>query len=414
MAKTVNLAEKMDEKLPQELVAFMRQAGETAALRGEGLYLAGGAVRDLLLDKASFDIDLVVEGDAITLAQQLADEDGKITTHQQFNTAKFKWGQWSIDLATARNESYASPGALPDVEPGRLTDDLKRRDFTINAMAAELSPQSYGRLIDKYSGLKDLRSGLVRVLHDRSFIDDSTRIWRGLRYEQRLDFQLEEHTLQLLQNNIDMLDTVSGDRIRYEIECVLAEELPEKVFHRAAELGVLAKLNPALKAGDWLAEKFSQARKLSAPAQPAPSVYLSLLAYNLRDEEKEQLIEYLRLAKPAAQAVRDGSVMKSRLEKLSTAGLNPSDIYRLLDDLTLQAINAGLAATDSPTARMHIQLFLGRLRYVKPLLTGDDIMQMGIPEGPRIKEILDRLLVARLDGQVRTREDEEAMAGKLG
>ena len=264
------------------------------------------------------------------------------------------------------------------------------------------------------AALKDLRSGLVRVLHDRSFIDDSTRIWRGLRYEQRLDFQLEEHTLQLLQDNIDMLDTVSGDRIRYEIECVLAEELPEKVFHRAAELGVLAKLNPALKAGDWLAEKFSQARKLSAPAQPAPSVYLSLLAYNLRDEEKEQLIEYLRLAKPAAQAVRDGGVIKNRLEKLSTAGLNPSDIYRLLDGLTLQAINAGLAATDSPTARMHIQLFLGRLRYVKPLLTGDDIMQMDIPEGPRIKEILDRLLVARLDGQVRTREDEEAMAEKLG
>ena len=154
MAKTVNLAEKMDERLPQELVAFMRQAGETAALRGEGLYLAGGAVRDLLLDKASFDIDLVVEGDAITLAQQLAGEDGKITTHAQFNTAKFKWGQWSIDLATARNESYASPGALPEVEPGRLTDDLKRRDFTINAMAAELNPQSYGRLIDKYSGLE--------------------------------------------------------------------------------------------------------------------------------------------------------------------------------------------------------------------------------------------------------------------
>jgi len=412
MTRLNNLTAKIEERLPAELAGFIKRAGKTAAAGGERLYLVGGVVRDLLLDKTSPDIDFVVEGDAIALAQKLAGKDNKITSHQQFNTAKFNWRQWSIDIATARRESYAHPGALPDVEPGSLEDDLIRRDFTINAMAVELEPQSYGRLIDKYSGLKDLDSGQVRVLHDKSFIDDSTRIWRGLRYEARLDFQLEPHTMQLLKHNIDMLDTVSGDRIRYEIECVLAEEEPEKVFLRADELGVLAKLSPSLKADDWLAQKFSQARKL-VTARPSPALYLALLTYNLNDEEKELLIDYLRLTKPVAQAFRDSGLVKSRLDKLTDAGLNHSDIYRLLDGCVLQAINANLIATDAAAARKHIQLYLGRLRYVKPLLTGDDIMQMGVPEGPRIREILDRLLDARLDGQVRTREDEEKMVGKL-
>ena len=282
MPKRINLAKIIEKQLPAELVNFMWVAGEIAHTRGEKIYLVGGVVRDLLLGQANFDLDLVVEGDAIELAQQLRKiNQGKITTHPHFNTAKLQWDNWSVDLATARSETYDKPGALPTVTPSSIDDDLSRRDFTINAMAIHLNPGYYGRLVDPHDGRNDLKHKRIRVLHEKSFTDDATRIWRGLRYEQRLDFHLEIKTLALLQRDIPMLDTISADRIRYEIECILQEKYPEKVFRRAQELGVLAKLHPALKGNGWLAEKFDQARRLCSPQSPEFDLYLALLAYPL-------------------------------------------------------------------------------------------------------------------------------------
>ncbi|GAH88117.1 unnamed protein product, partial [marine sediment metagenome] len=229
MPEITNLADKIEKHLPAELADFMHVAGKAAASQGQNLYLVGGVVRDLLLEKPNLDLDLVVEGDAIELAQQLAQtKQAKVTTHPQFHTAKLQWDKWSIDLATARSETYAKPGALPTVKPSSIEHDLSRRDFTINAMAVHLSPSRYGELIDIHRGREDLEHKLIHILHEKSFIDDATRIWRGLRYEQRLDFQLEKNTLKLLKQNIPMLDTISGDRIRYELECILQEERPEK------------------------------------------------------------------------------------------------------------------------------------------------------------------------------------------
>lgn len=411
MPETTNLAHRIEERLPEELVAFIQHAGRLAAAKGDSLYLVGGVVRDLLLGKSSLDIDLVIEGDAIALAQQLiGKETGKITIHKRFNTAKITWHGWSIDITSARSESYAQPGALPDVKPGSLSDDLLRRDFSINAMAIGLNPRSYGRLIDPYSGQRDIRNRLIRILHPTSFIDDSTRIWRGLRYEQRLGFRLEADTLRLLRRDINMLDSISGDRIRYELECILGEELPERVFKRAAELGVLAKLSPSLKGNGWLEEKFKQARQMYLPDKPPPGIYMALLSYNLADEERERFISYLRLPKAMEQTLRDSSSTRAKLKKLADAGISPSAIHHLLTDSSIQAIAANLIASDSPTARRNLKLYLDKLRYVKTALTGNDLIKMGIPPGPHIKEILNRLLDARLDGSVRTREEEEEMA----
>ncbi|GAH60002.1 unnamed protein product [marine sediment metagenome] len=248
MPKIINLASKIEKQLPAELVNLMQLAGKVTQSQKQKLYLVGGVVRDLLLGKPNFDLDLVVEGDAINLAQQLVQsKPGKITTHPRFNTAKLQWDEWSVDLTTARSETYAQPGALPTVKPGSLTSDLFRRDFTINAMAIDLNPSRYGELIDLYGGRDDLEHKLIRILHENSFIDDATRIWRGLRYEQRLNFRLEKNTLKLLKRDIPMLDTISGDRIRYELECIFKEERPEKVLRRAEELGVLPKLHPSLR-----------------------------------------------------------------------------------------------------------------------------------------------------------------------
>ena len=406
MPEIINL----ETKIAPRIVGYLHVAGEVAAKQGNNLYLVGGVVRDLILGRSILDFDLVIEGDAIELAQRLADTtQGKITTHPRFNTAKVQWGQWSFDLATARSETYAKPGALPRVKPGSLTSDLFRRDFTINAMAIELTPDRYGQLIDLHGGRDDLERGLIRVLHEKSFIDDATRIWRGLRYEQRLNFQLEADTLRLLKRDIPMLDTISSDRMRHELELVLKEEFPEKVLGRAAELGVLPKLHPALKDEGWLTEKIGRARKLSLPNLQLPLLYMSLIVYRLSNEESEDLISRLRLSKSVARTLRGTISVKSKLGSLAKSDLAPSSVYNLLHDHSLTAIMASYLASDSVVARRHLYLFVTKYRYVKPALSGNHLKKIGIAPGPQMKEILQRLQEARLDRKVTSKKGEEEL-----
>ncbi len=410
MTRITNLSRQMEKQLPAELVEFLQSAGLMAASQGQNLYLVGGVVRDLLLARSNLDLDLVVEGDAISLAQRLAAAiQAKITTHRRFNTAKLRWDQWSADLATARSETYEKPGALPRVQPGSLASDLFRRDFTINAMAIELNAARYGQLIDLYDGREDLEHGLISVLHENSFIDDATRIWRALRYEQRLDFHLEPITLGLLKRDVPRLDTISGDRLRHELELVLKEAFPEKAICRAAELAVLRQIHPALKGDGWLGEKFRQVRETSSPNPPSVELYLALLAYRLSGET-EELITRLRLPGALARTLRDTVSLKIAVKALAGPDLAPSRIYSLLHDGCLPAITATAIATDSPVVRRNIQTYLGRLRYVRPALTGHDLQKMGISPGPRMKEILQRLHAARLDGKVKSKKEEEELA----
>ena len=410
MHHVTNLATQIEKQLPAALVDFVRSAGENAASRGQNLYLVGGIVRDMLLGRANLDLDLGVEGDAINLAEKLAQiMHGNIVTHPRFGTAKLKFGKWSVDLATARSETYDKPGVLPIVKPGSLGSDLFRRDFTINAMAVTLVPPHYGKLIDLYGGITDLASGLIRILHEKSFIDDATRIWRALRYEQRLDFSLETDTLRLLKRDIAMLDTVSGDRIRHEMELVLKEEFPEKVLRRAYGLGVLARIHQGLKGDDWLFEKFKQARQLTSPKPPSAEIYFALLAYRLTSAENEELVTRLRLPRLVTWAIRDTSSLKTKLSLLASPQLPPSRIYRIVHGYTPAAITASLLTAESPAARSHIQLYLSRLRHIRSNLNGSDLMKLGIPTGPQMKEILQRLHEARLDGKVDSKQSEEEM-----
>jgi len=391
----------------------MQAAGELTQRQGQNLYLVGGVVRDLLLGRSNFDLDLVVEGDAIELARQLiAIKHGKITTHARFGTAKLQWDRWSLDLTTARSETYAKPGALPRVKPGSLSDDLFRRDFTINTMAVYLNPARYGELVDLYRGRDDLEHRLIRVLHERSFTDDATRIWRGLRYEQRLGFQLEAKTLGLLKRDIPMLNTISGDRIRYELECIFQEKHPEKVLRRAGELNVLHSLGPALKGDDWLAEKFELARQATHPDPPPFVLYLALLAYRLTDEQGEQLSSYLRLPKTAARTLRDSNAIKAIVPSLAEPDISPGGIYCLLHGYSPLALTVNSLASDSPMARQRMLLFFSKLRYMKPALNGNDLLRMGVTPGPQIKETLERLRNARLDGKVTTKPGEENLVKK--
>lgn len=413
MPENKNLASEIKKQLPEGLAEFLRLAGELAQQRGQKLYLVGGVVRDLLLGRENFDLDLVVEGDAISLAGELANKkQGKLTAHQRFGTAKLRWNGWSADLATARSETYARACALPTVNPGTIEDDLLRRDFTINAMAVALTPHLYGKLLDMYGGRADLEGKLVRVLHEESFIDDATRIWRAIRYEQRLDFTIESQTLNLLKRDTGYLKKVSGDRMRHELELIFKEEFPEKAIGRAGELGVLKQLSPKLKADGWLAEKYEQARQRASPDIPSFGLYFTLLIYRMQPEEAEEILSYLRLRKSTNQVLKDTAAIKDSLEQLASQKITAIEVYKLLKDRAAEAVVASIIASESSGASQRLADFLEKHRFVKPALNGEDLKKLGVVQGPKIKDFLNRLLEARLEGKISTRRDETALVRK--
>ncbi|MDP2919627.1 MAG: CCA tRNA nucleotidyltransferase [Dehalococcoidia bacterium] len=409
MTKKTNLSRLIKKNLSGEPVSVIKQVAELAASRNQVVYLVGGTVRDLLLSLPNFDLDLVVEGDAVTLARELAEQTGgKLTVHRRFGTAKLKLDDWSLDLATARRETYASPGALPEVKPGSIEDDLFRRDFTINAMAVALSPGSYGDLKDPFGGRVDLENKLVRVLHGRSFTDDATRVWRTIRYEQRLGFRVERHTRELMKRDLDCLETVSGDRIRHELELVLKENEPEKMLGRAWNLGVLERVHPALKGDDWLLSRFRQARETGS-GQVSTVLYWALLTYRMSENELEALIRYLHPARQTTIVVRDTNQLKSRLGDLKEKTVRPAQVYSILDGYAHTALLANLIATRSVKAQKAINLYLEKLRFIKPALNGKDLQKLGITPGPRMQELLILLHHARLNGEITSRAEEVAL-----
>jgi len=409
----MNLARQIEQYLPRQLLELVRDISGQAAKQGQRVYLVGGVVRDLLLGYPNFDLDLVVEGDAVKLAQQVAEtSQAKLLAHRRFGTAKLRYENFTLDLATARKETYAKPGALPTVTPGALKDDLLRRDFSINAIAISLASNDYGELVDPHQGKSDLEHRLIHILHPGSFSDDATRILRAVRYEQRLGFELEAQTAQLLKRDIPMLDTISGDRIRHELELILEEKQPELVIKRLAELGVLPRISPFLNGDGWLAEKFDKARRLKKPNQ-LPSLYFCLLIYSFSETGIEQFLARLNISAKLSRAIRDTLRLKTKLPLLDTSPLKPSEIYYLLREYEPVAIQANAIASESPTVHRYLQLFLTKLRYVRTSLNGEELKRLGISTGPEMGKVLQILHRAKLDGEVSTRADEKKLALSL-
>ena len=399
------LSRQISRLLAPELVEFLHRAADTAARQNAArLYLVGGAVRDLLLERTTRDIDLMVDGDAVRLAETLHEtRPGKLRRHRRFGTAKIEYADFAVDFATLRDETYARPGALPDVKPGSIATDLWRRDFTVNAMAASLMPDDFGEVIDLYSGLDDLARGLIRVLHAGSFRDDASRIWRALRYEQRLGFKLAKETETLLRRDLPMLASITPERLRYEIECVFSEEMPEDTLSRAATLGVLACLHPDLKFNAAAVDRFQRARTFMAPKTPSFDLYLGLLAYDL--PETTRLSRELRLTKRSARVLADLASAKTDLATLADAGTPPSRVYRLLHGLDITALQAAAIAMPGAAAS-EVNRYLEIYRYVKPALNGHDMLELGVPPGPEIVRLTEKLRAALLDGQISTRREE--------
>jgi len=402
-----NLTRKLKGSLPSTIFDILIEAGELCDRNGFKLFMVGGRVRDLFLGRAGMDIDLVVEGNALVLAEELAKLRGaSFTPHHRFKTAALETEGYNLDIATARRESYPHPGALPVIEPGSLDDDLKRRDFSINAMAVSLNNHDFGRLIDPLKGRLDLNHGLIRILHPGSFKDDATRIFRAVRYEQRFGFSMEAETMNALVRHKNYLASISPDRLRYEVECILNEKYPEKALKRAGSLSVLSHLHPSLQFSARKSSWFKQAREMFYPQRPPADLYLALACYGLRQSESSLLEKRLNLPGATSRILADAVALQQKIKELSDNCLESSEIYNRLINYDPVAVTACMIASDQPAAKKNMDCFLRILRYVKPALSGDDLKNLGVPHGPQIGQMLDRLKSARLDGHAVTRQDE--------
>ena len=441
-SRQAQIADLLDRTLPAPLLELMLAARDEANAAGYSLYVVGGFVRDLLLGQPTLDLDLVVEGDAITLARRLAERvGGRARSHGRFGTAKVILEQPrppelppALDFVTARTEFYPHPSALPQVERSSIKQDLYRRDFTINTMAICLDRARYGELLDYYGGERDLREGLIRVLHSLSFVEDPTRILRAVRFEQRLGFKIEERTEELLQSALDLLDRVSGDRLRHELLLILAEPAPERAWSRLADLGILERLGPGLSADAWTTEKlqalreacngWSAARAAGAPpAEPAwPAVAgghvpcellaLAVLTMRLPEGDLERLIRRLSVPRNQATLLFDARRLYGELGQLRP-DTRPSELYAALHRYPEAALFAAYVAAQDPRVRQQILHYQRELRSVRPSLTGARLRELGLKPGPAYGRILNALRDARLDGMVHTTEEEEALLHEL-
>jgi tRNA nucleotidyltransferase (CCA-adding enzyme) len=370
-------------------------------------FLVGGAVRDLLRGAESVDVDVAIEGDALAAAVVLADRlEGEVTTHERFGTATVRAGELALDLAATRNERYARPGALPDVEPASLAEDLARRDFTVNAMAASLAPDELGRLHDPHSGLADLRAGAIRVLHYRSFAEDPTRLLRAVRYEVRLGFTMDSATEGWAREAVveRAPATVSGSRVRDELLDLLGEDEVAAGIARVRGLGLDRALHPALTADPELVAGAA----LGAVETGADRVLAALAALVAgAPDELAGWLDGLGLGRAERDRVARAARRAPALAEALSGELRASELHALLapEPLEALAIALGSGAPGEPLLR-----YLADLRTVRLEIAGADLLAAGVPQSPAVGRALDETLRRKLDGEVSGHDDELEMA----
>ena len=420
------ITERLATAVPESLLHLLREAGRLASQQGDSLFIVGGFVRDLLLGTPTLDIDLVVEGDAVYLARQLAARyGGRVRSHRRFGTAKWLISDSqlptgdaqlpsSLDFVTARTEFYEHPSALPEVERSSIKQDLHRRDFTINTLAIQLDPDCFGELLDFYGGENDLLRGLIRVLHSLSFVEDPTRMLRAARLEQRLRFRIEARTEELLRNALDLLDRVSGERIYHELFLIFQEAKPERALLRLDDLGVLCQIHPDLRMDNWVVHRFEEIRTGLgntpwAGTEPGAVHYLGILSYRLSVKAQDEIIGRLRIRTEDASVLKQLQTLKSYLPQLQRP-LRPSQLYQLLAPFEGETVLIGWLACEDQTARAQLAQFQRELRGVEPMVDGHYLRQkFDLRPSPVYRQILDYLRAARLDGQVITLDGEHAL-----
>lgn len=418
--RVTNLSDMLRKRADARVLEALELASKVAQESGEKVYLVGGIVRDLILNYPNKDVDLVAAENGIEFAKQMAEVgNGYTRTHDRFGTAVVIFPDgFRVDVATARSESYPSPGALPRVQIGSLRVDLFRRDFTINTLVISLIPSEFGRLIDYFGGMRDIRNRKIRTLHGLSFIDDPTRILRAIRFANKLSFDIAYGTKQLLESAVQkgMLKRISGKRTHTELALIFDDPRPLHAAELLEQHGVLKSLHRSIKLDRFTSDLI---RKVDATLswfkinylKGSPSrilLFYMVLFEKTRANERSKLCRKLhldgRMTKVLVEYkshVRDALRLFNRKEKAV-----PSEITCLFDPMPLETVLFFHAFANQDYMKHEAVNYLTQYSSIKPLLSGKDLLEMGLKQGPLFSEIIHRLRCARLDGRVKNRADE--------
>ncbi len=423
----------MEERLPVDYVQLLRLAGRLGDGLGYAVYAVGGFVRDLLLLRANFDIDLSVEGDGIAFARSLAEKlGGRMRPHPKFKTAVVLFDSADgekrrIDVATARLEYYEHPGALPTVELSSIKMDLFRRDFTINALAVQLNEHRFGMLVDPFGAQRDMKEKTLNILHSLSFIEDPTRMLRAIRFETRFVFRLGAQTERLIKNalQLDMLAKLSGPRVFNELRHIFDEKDVVDCLTRMEQFDLLRAIHPLLKLNPpktallkEMEAVLSWYRRLYIGKEAQTWIpYLMLLCRNGKHPDVAGVLDrlgftarmradFLRLRENARQVQR-------KLPRWKTEDGSMSGLFALLSYLPVEGILLLMTLNSDSDLNKDLSHFLTRLHLEKPDITGEDLKELGEAPGPSYGHILDRVLAEKLDGKVKTRNEQRELAARI-
>jgi tRNA nucleotidyltransferase (CCA-adding enzyme) len=439
-----SLALRLDGSLPPGRLKLLKTIAQVATDSHMAAYIVGGFVRDLILGHPSLDFDIVVEGDAISLANRLCSQfGGRMVAHSRFGTAKWYLSDVhqtildqfgipnlpgskdlpeSLDLITARTEFYDHPTALPTVERSSIKLDLHRRDFSINTLAIRLDGRHYGELLDYWGGYTDLQRGQVRVLHSLSFIDDPTRMLRAVRFEQRFKFRIEQRTLDLMREAVDQLHAITGERIRHEFDLILEEDRPSLVLERLQELNLLSSIQPFLVWDeDWSADLDRLLKESQMGLNPVPYAdghdHLRItLGYafwwmHLPEEVVRTLVKRLHLSAQLERAVMQAGQLWSKVNLLT--GMRPSEIVDMLEPCTPVVLSVVSAGVHAPEIQSILDEYQQVWMNIKPTIDGNTIQKMGLSPGPEYRVVLKEVKHAWLDGVIHNQEEERLYLSKL-
>ncbi|MBS3757072.1 MAG: CBS domain-containing protein [Desulfobacterales bacterium] len=421
--RTKKIVGFMKERLPDRLYQLLVRIGQVAEEIGYNAYVVGGFVRDLFLYRHNEDLDIVIEGDGIAFAKEFARRsDARINAYAKFGTAVIIFPDgFKIDVASARMEYYKFPAALPTVEMSSIKLDLFRRDFTINTLAVFLNQSKFGKLIDFFGGQRDIKEKAIRILHNLSFVEDPTRVFRAIRFEQRFGFTIGKLTSGLIENAVrmDFFERLSGRRVFSELCQILKEDTPLPALSRLNDYHLLRVIDPTIQFDQAMIARFNAARKViswfdllyTEEAYMRWAVYFLVLLRHVDGETSTRICQRFELG-PKYEKI----FVKERIAAEACVGrlhrdlpASNSELYQMLADFQIELILYMMAITDHETIKKMISHYVTDLREVKLSVGGKDLKALGVAPSPVYGKILNAVHEAKLDKKIETREEELAL-----
>jgi tRNA nucleotidyltransferase (CCA-adding enzyme) len=414
----------MEQRLDDRTMDLLKSIGAAGDELGINLYVVGGFVRDLLLHRKVGDIDIVVEGDGISFARHVAKKlNCRVNTHKKFGTAVIIFSDHlKVDVASARLEYYDFPAALPIVEKSSIKRDLARRDFTINTLALSLNAETFGTMIDYFGAGRDLKDKTIRTIHNLSFVEDPTRIFRAIKFANRFGFEIGKVTANLIRNaiKVDCFKNLSGLRVLSELKQILSEENPIPAIRTMTEYGLEKVIHPRLEITPVTYQMLESANKTLAwhdllyvdETYPRWAVYLMVLLNRCTFKVSEQICDRLMIPAGERQLLLETRYKaENRLSFIeSNHPVSRQALYWALINFNTVFILYIMALTKNEAVRKDISNFYTDYRHIKPRIQGRDLIEIGIKPGPAFTKILNEVLNARLDGKLETREKEMVFA----